>query len=96
MAKIITNNPGKSYKETKGYSRVGGLLKSDAEKATLEKKQARLNAYSPEQTKQATSVEVKNKTVPKQEELNDYGAFKGGQEFKPAKPKFRTPRYRNK
>lgn len=92
MAKISANNSG-PFKDKKGYSRIGGVLKSDVEKQSLEKKQTRLNAYSPAQNAQATAVVTKNKVVPKKEELNDYGAFKGGQKFKAAGRK-NTPRFR--
>ncbi len=51
MAKITTNNSG-PYKDQKGYSKVGGLLKSADTKADLESKQSRANQFSPAQNKQ--------------------------------------------
>lgn len=91
----------KSYKQQKGYSRVGGLLKSDSTKADLEKTQARKNKFSAADNKRVDqSMKINNdtKTALKEGlELNEYGAPKGGQKFK----KFRLgkkgpmPKFRN-
>lgn len=76
----------KSYKQTKGYSRVGGLLKSESTKADLEKTQARKNKFSPADTKKvAATMKINNNTTQALNEgleLNEYGAPKGGQKQK--------------
>jgi hypothetical protein len=43
--KSISGNGGSSFKDTHGYSKVGGVLKSKDTKMALEKKQLRMNAF---------------------------------------------------
>lgn len=76
----------KSHKQTKGYSRVGGLLKSKSTKEDLEKTQARMNKFSKSDTKRvAETMKINTKTTQALKEgleLNEYGAPKGGQKHR--------------
>jgi hypothetical protein len=95
---MTTGGDKKSFKEEKGYSRAGGLLKSKATKSDLEKKQTRLNAFSAEQNKQVGDTVRRNVDAPGAikdgAELNDAGMYKGDQKYRKMK-KIRTPRYRH-
>jgi hypothetical protein len=88
MAKLKSNN---SFRKEHGYTRLGSLTKSKATKEQLEKKQARINRFSPAQNKQ---VADKKGAV-----LNTKGTepgYQGDQRYKPlTKKKIKiSPKFR--
>lgn len=77
----------KSYKQTKGYSRMGGILKSASSKASLESKAKRSvafdNATDKKKVAELNKINTQTgKAVDEGLQLNDYGAPKGGQKHK--------------
>lgn len=94
--KSITGG-GMSYREEKGYSRVGGAFKSKELKTDLESKAKRANAFTADQNKQVADTMQRNNDVPgalkKGATLNDAGMYKGDQRYKKTKGK-RTARFR--
>ncbi len=103
MAKITTNNTV-SFKDQKGYSRVGSIFKSASTKADLASKQARANKFTPEQNIEAQKAISRNtNTNPKESQLNskipgqqgEGGLYKEDQKAKKftigkARPKFES------
>lgn len=101
MAKITTNNSG-PFKDKNGYSKVGGLLKSTATKADLQKTQTRANKFTPEQNKQVDKALKVNTTPAKRAAIN-YDLPNGGGgglpkdgDYKSAAVVKKSPRYRVK
>lgn len=92
-------NPGKkSYKAEKGYSKVGGLLKSKATKGEIESKQKRLNAFSAAENKQVGDAINRNaqtkQMINQGMKMNEYGLPAGDQKYKKKKVKFANPKFR--
>lgn len=68
--KIKSLSGGSSFKDTHGYSKVGGAFKSKNTKIALEKKQLRMNAFKASKVKgKITDID----TVPKGD--NKYRKF---------------------
>jgi hypothetical protein len=97
--KSITGG-GMSYREEKGYSRVGGAFKSKELKTDLEAKAKRANAFSADQNKQVADTMQRNNDVPgalkKGAILNSGGGepgYQGDQRYKKTK-RTRLARFR--
>jgi hypothetical protein len=92
MAKVKSNN----FKDTHGYSRVGGMFKSAETKSDLTKRKVRLNAYSPDQNKDVQETLKRANDVPgalknPENKMGEYGQWEGAQRHKKVRlvPKFR-------
>ena len=104
MAGSSKGDKKKSYKSQKGYSRVGGILKSEATKKDLEKRQERLNSFTPSQNKQVAQTVERNvdveSAVKKGAKLNSGGnepGYEGDQRYKKiGNRKVTTPKFKVK
>jgi len=100
MAKLKSNN----FKQTHGFSRVGSVLKSKETKEGLQKRQVRINSFTPAMNKQVAATLERNNNVPaavkKGAVLNTAkdtdsapGTYKGDQRYT-AKRRIRLARFR--
>jgi hypothetical protein len=100
MAKLKSNN---SFRKEHGYTRLGSLTKSKETKDQLQKKQARINRFTPAQNKQVADTIERNvnvkEAVKKGAVLNTKGTepgYQGDQRYKPlTKKKIKiSPKFR--